>query len=574
MMKGIRLLPVILLVLSVVSCGDVVVDIDPAGRTDSDTTGVVPADDVPVDDDVPIPVGSVTFDRDSLILAAGAADTISVRVLPENATDRIITWYSSDSDVAAVNGGIITAVAAGSAVITASAGSETARCTVTVERNAQTLSFDVPSIEWAVGMFEEYEVGGTYSLPQIAAGAETEVVYSSSDISVAEICGDSIIINGSGTTTITATAVPTGIYAEASASYTLDIERIEAFNLENPSVCAYLDEAGRRYNDHNISVVSFVDKYSSNSAKNKKDVPSPAIVRWEKSAVGTEASVSVFSDSEMSVEVADATTAADSVAIYNLIPGNTYYYKVTESGCTVKTGRFSTYGRCRMLKISDTYGSGCANNCRDLGGLKTEDGRTLRYGLIYRGSNMDATTDAEKDYIAGRLGIMADIDLRKGIPTSTSTTSIYGLGGCNRPFYDDRWDVYYVYAGFENFDDLTTRSKIRKIFNCIIISAIEGEPCYIHCAAGADRTGYICMLLEAALGVGLTECSIDYEMTSFSIVGLRTRTGTQGDLLFSTGRRYIAQYGAGSFCENACRILLDAGITQAQLDAFREVMLQ
>lgn len=87
------------------------------------------------DDDAPAPVAvdGVTIDRTELTLEIGESATVVATVTPGNATDKTVTWASSDDAVATVDqSGVVTAVAAGQAVLTATAGDKSATCTVTV----------------------------------------------------------------------------------------------------------------------------------------------------------------------------------------------------------------------------------------------------------------------------------------------------------------------------------------------------------------------------------------------------------------------------------------------------------
>lgn len=79
-----------------------------------------------------ISVESITLNKTQLSLVKGATETLTATVLPTTATDKAVTWKSSDTAVATVKDGIVTAVAAGNATITAKAGEKTATCAVTV----------------------------------------------------------------------------------------------------------------------------------------------------------------------------------------------------------------------------------------------------------------------------------------------------------------------------------------------------------------------------------------------------------------------------------------------------------
>ncbi len=81
-------------------------------------------------------VTSLQLDQIAMTLSAGSSETLTATVLPENASDRTVTWTSSDESVATVSAGVVKGIAAGTATVTAAAGGKTASCKITVEENA------------------------------------------------------------------------------------------------------------------------------------------------------------------------------------------------------------------------------------------------------------------------------------------------------------------------------------------------------------------------------------------------------------------------------------------------------
>ncbi len=85
--------------------------------------------------------GEVLVDPDgdgqyaSLTLDPGDTETLTVTVNPSDATFRTVSWHSSNTAVATVSHGQVTAVGEGVAIITASAGGQSASCEVTVTGN-------------------------------------------------------------------------------------------------------------------------------------------------------------------------------------------------------------------------------------------------------------------------------------------------------------------------------------------------------------------------------------------------------------------------------------------------------
>ena len=84
------------------------------------------------DPDDPIVVTGITLDKTTATVEEGATVTLTATVTPENATDKTVTWSTSNEAIATVSGGVVTGVKAGEVTITAKAGDKSATCTVTV----------------------------------------------------------------------------------------------------------------------------------------------------------------------------------------------------------------------------------------------------------------------------------------------------------------------------------------------------------------------------------------------------------------------------------------------------------
>lgn len=94
----------------------------------------------------PIAVTGISLNKTSLQLFVGNSETLSATITPDNATSPSISWDSSDKEVATVDNGVVTAVSAGKATITAASSSFTAECVVEVKTiEAESLTLDVAS---------------------------------------------------------------------------------------------------------------------------------------------------------------------------------------------------------------------------------------------------------------------------------------------------------------------------------------------------------------------------------------------------------------------------------------------
>ena len=149
----------------------------------------------------PTPVTSVTLDKTSVSLKVGQTVTLNATVYPSNATDKTVTWSTSNSSVATVRNGLVTALKIGTATITATAGDKIATCTIIVVATPVTsVTLDKTSASLKVG--ETVTLTATVK-PDDAT--DKTVSWSTSDATVAEVSDGVVTTKKIGSATITAT---------------------------------------------------------------------------------------------------------------------------------------------------------------------------------------------------------------------------------------------------------------------------------------------------------------------------------------------------------------------------------
>ena len=117
-----------------------------------------------------VPVTGVNLNKTSLSLTVGGTDTLTATVQPDNATNKNVTWSTSNASIATVDAnGEVTAVSAGTATITVTTadGSFTASCTVTVEKPYTPPPYIPPTktpSEQAIDKIEDAKEGSTVKI--------------------------------------------------------------------------------------------------------------------------------------------------------------------------------------------------------------------------------------------------------------------------------------------------------------------------------------------------------------------------------------------------------------------------
>ena len=88
-----------------------------------------------------VAVTSISLNKLTLMLNVDEQATLSATVLPTDATDKTVVWSSSNTSIATVNNSVVTAIAKGSATITAKCGNVLATCSVTVNDPNENFTF-------------------------------------------------------------------------------------------------------------------------------------------------------------------------------------------------------------------------------------------------------------------------------------------------------------------------------------------------------------------------------------------------------------------------------------------------
>ncbi len=172
-----------------------------------------------------VPVEGVNLVSDEVTINVGDTATLTYTITPSNATNKAVTWSTSDSSVVTVNNGVITGIKAGTATITVTTvdGGKTDTCKVTViEKTPSVIPVTGVTLDQTsktIGLAEEFTLVATV-LPSDATNKA--VYWSTSDASVATVTNGLVRGVGLGTATITVTT------ADGAKTATCEVTVVEA----------------------------------------------------------------------------------------------------------------------------------------------------------------------------------------------------------------------------------------------------------------------------------------------------------------------------------------------------------
>ncbi len=241
-------------------------------------------------------------------------------------------------------------------------------------------------------------------------------------------------------------------------------------------------------------------------------------------------------------------------------------------------------------------------NFRDLGGWRTNDGRTTQWGRLYRADAVHLLTDADARRAKQELGLRTLLDLRSNLEVEFTGTGLLAEGGLARHHLPLSGQggasvidgVQVVISTEDRSPDAMTeqyKAMLRASSGLLVeaIQALATEdtlPAVFFCAAGKDRTGVLSATVLGALGVRDEDIVEDYVLTSESIeevIGRFAQSPNAPAFYKDNPPSYFTPYAEtmervlkhvredfGSFAE----YLIANGLPQSSLDALLRGLLE
>ncbi len=381
---------------------------------------------------------------------------------------------------------------------------------------------EVPQIPNATGVWEEHPVSGFTRNITVNAIYTVNVPSASTDIALTEYAGAEIGLN----TEIIENYLTTEVALQTAF--------VKAFNA---SADGYQDHQNTSFDwtdngDNSTYTVYFADNTNFENAY---------------------------------IVTTDKTSLINEIGIF--VPGKTYYWFV----CGNDTGLSSAVDSFTVKDTPVRYiTAGGIINMRDLGGRVNSDGVKVRYGLLYRGASLDDAhsyvDDTTRD-VFNYLGIKSEIELRGGM--------VHDYTGWD----ENNSNVHYIQgANYQEIFELNSEQKEQYKATFEAMADESNYPFYFHCTAGADRTGTLAFLLYGMMGMSYEDIRPEYELTSFSPIGLRAADLYSSNLsMDGTYSQMLADYGDGSGNLQAAvenYLINYVGVSASTLDGIKEIMIE
>ncbi len=193
-----------------------------------------------------VPVASVTLSQPEAEMQVGETLPLKVQISPSNATEQKVMWGSSKQSVATVSdAGLVTAVGAGEATITATVDGKSATCKITVVKP------EVPVVHVESVTLDktdaQLEIGGTLTLTATVLPDDADdksVEWKSSNPAIAEVDrSGKVTAVSSGAVTITVTTIDGNKMAACELTVKTAFIPVESITFEHDEYIAHLNDS-------------------------------------------------------------------------------------------------------------------------------------------------------------------------------------------------------------------------------------------------------------------------------------------------------------------------------------------
>lgn len=290
--------------------------------------------------------------------------------------------------------------------------------------------------------------------------------------------------------------------------------------------------------------------------------PNAVTISWE---VESENSVDKYtfylSESDSFSDTREFETTTNKVELINLKINTVYYWYV---GYQLNGVSNKTDTKTFMIDAT-TPRNLCIDgltNVRDLGGYKIVDNKHSNQGLIYRSSRLNENetttnliTEAGIKEMLEVLKIKSELDIRRTGENGDITTSPLGSS------------VNYFSVPMESGGNciLLNTAVIKDAF--AILGNEDNYPVVIHCSIGTDRTGMLCFLINALLGVSEEDLYRDYMFSNFGNIG-----GSRSSSIIDKYLNLIKRSEGDSLAEQTYNYLLSIDVNETDLNNLIRIM--
>ena len=236
--------------------------------------------------------------------------------------------------------------------------------------------------------------------------------------------------------------------------------------------------------------------------------------------------------------------------------------------------------------LSQTYSNDRSEYANDstFANFRSLSGGKLKKDFLFRGAS---PVDNEKNRAPYANALLEQNEIGFVLDLADSETDLFGYFE-DEDFCSDYAKKLYdegnmaLLSMSSNYGSDSYKQKLASGF----VQMLEAKgKIYVHCLEGKDRTGFVCVLLEALSGASYDEMLSDYMKTYENYYGV-TEAGTPekyaaiADLYFNAFASYlhgtedVTELKSADYTADAESYLLDAGMTQEEIDALKALITE